>query len=77
MARPHDDYWDKQGRKSIDAVALFGGLLTIGVTGRDMINELGLFPKRISELVERDQARRDAGAAAPPATPVRRGVRTG
>ena len=22
-----DDYWDKQGRKSIDAVAIFGGLL--------------------------------------------------
>jgi hypothetical protein len=56
----HDDYWDKQGRKSIDAVALFGGLLTIGVAGRDMIDELGLFPKRISALVERDQARRAA-----------------
>ena len=55
----HDDYWDKQGRKSIDAVAVFGGLLTIGVAGRDMINELGLFPKRVSELVERDQHRRE------------------
>ncbi|MFZ0088241.1 MAG: hypothetical protein WAL63_01950 [Solirubrobacteraceae bacterium] len=54
----HDDYWDKQGRKSIDAVALFGGLLTIGVAGRDMIDELGLFPKRISKLVARDQRRR-------------------
>jgi hypothetical protein len=63
----HDDYWDKQGRKSIDAVALFGGLLTIGVAGRDIINELGLFPRGISKLVERDQARRDAarGSAAP------------
>jgi hypothetical protein len=56
----HDDYWDKQGRKSIDAVAVFGGLLTIGVAGRDMINELGLFPRRVSELVERDQRRREA-----------------
>ena len=56
----HDDYWDKQGRKSIDAVAVFAGLLTIGVAGRDMINELGLFPKRISKLVERDQPRRAA-----------------
>jgi hypothetical protein len=54
----HDDYWDKQGRKSIDAVALFGGLLTITVAGRDIIDELGLFPKRISRLVERDQRRR-------------------
>src|SRR5579884_3394674 len=25
-----DDYWDKQGRKSIDAVAIFAGLLTMG-----------------------------------------------
>ncbi|HET8979840.1 MAG TPA: hypothetical protein VFN87_16920 [Solirubrobacteraceae bacterium] len=56
----HDDYWDKQGRKSIDAVALFGGLLTIGVAGRDILNELGLFPKAISRLVERDQRRRAA-----------------
>ena len=55
----HDDYWDKQGRKSIDAVAVFGGLLTIGVAGRDMINELGLLPKRVSKLVERDQHRRE------------------
>ena len=60
----HDDYWDKQGRKSIDAVALFGGMLTIGVAGRDMINDLGLFPKRISKLVERDQARRAAARQA-------------
>jgi hypothetical protein len=58
----HDDYWDAQGRKSIDAVAIFAGLLTIGVAGRDIINELGLFPKRISELVERDQAHRRANA---------------
>jgi hypothetical protein len=54
----HDDYWDKQGRKSIDAVAIFGGLLTVGVAGRDLINELGLFPRSISRLVERDQRRR-------------------
>jgi hypothetical protein len=56
----HDDYWDKQGRKSIDAVAIFGGLLTVSVAGRDLINDLGLFPKRISRLVERDQRRRGA-----------------
>lgn len=53
-----DDYWNKRGRKSIDAVAIFGGLLTIGVAGRDIINELGLFPEAISRLVERDQHRR-------------------
>jgi hypothetical protein len=60
----HDDYWDKQGRKSIDAVAIFGGLLTVGVAGRDLINELGLFPKSISRLVEHDQQRRGIDRAA-------------
>jgi hypothetical protein len=54
----HDDYWDKQGRKSIDAVAIFGGLLTIGVAGRDLLDALGLLPKTVSKLVERDQRRR-------------------
>ena len=28
-----DVYWAKQGRESIDAVAVFGGLLSIGVWG--------------------------------------------
>jgi hypothetical protein len=56
----HDDYWDAQGRKSIDAVAIFAGILTIGVAGRDMIDELGLFPRSISRLVKRDQQRRTA-----------------
>ena len=43
----NDDYWDKQGRKSIDAVAIFGGLLTIGVAGKPALQELGLLPKLI------------------------------
>ncbi len=47
----HDDYWDKQGRKSIDAVALFTGLLTIGVTGRTALHELGLLPKLLGAKV--------------------------
>lgn len=46
-----DDYWDKQGRKSIDAVALFTGLLTIGVTGRTALHELGLLPKLLGAKV--------------------------
>ena len=54
----HDDYWDKQGRKSIDAVALFGGLLAISVAGRDALHELGLLPHALDELVERDRRRR-------------------
>jgi hypothetical protein len=40
-----DDYWDKEGRKSIDAVAIFAGLLTIGIAGREALQELGLLPK--------------------------------
>jgi hypothetical protein len=48
----HDDYWDKQGRKSIDAVAIFGGLLTIGVAGRGALNELGLLPKALAHWAE-------------------------
>ena len=43
----HDDYWDKQGRKSIDAVAIFAGLLTMGVAGRSALKELGLLPKAL------------------------------
>jgi hypothetical protein len=42
-----DDYWDQQGRKSIDAVAIFAGLLTIGAAGRPALQELGLLPKLI------------------------------
>jgi len=40
-----DDYWDQQGRKSIDAVALFAGLLTMSVMGRGALKELGVLPK--------------------------------
>ena len=46
-----DDYWDKQGRKSIDAVALFGGLLTMGVAGRGALKELGLLPHQLAKRV--------------------------
>ena len=45
-----DDYWDKQGRKSIDAVALFGGVLSVGVAGRSVLSELGLLPKALERF---------------------------
>jgi hypothetical protein len=35
----HDDYWDEKGRRSIDAVAMFGGLLTLGVAGGTALRE--------------------------------------
>ena len=47
-----DDYWDRQGRKSIDAVALFGGLLAMGVAGRGALQELGLLPRWVERHVE-------------------------
>jgi hypothetical protein len=53
----HDDYWDAQGRKSIDAVAIFAGLLTMGVAGRTALDELGLLPRFLSEMVHSDQDR--------------------
>lgn len=35
-----DVYWERQGRESIDAVAIFGGLLLVGVFGRDLLKGL-------------------------------------
>jgi hypothetical protein len=35
-----DDYWTKQGRESIDAVALFGSLLVLSVLGKSFFKEL-------------------------------------
>jgi hypothetical protein len=35
-----DDYWTKQGRESIDAVALFGSLLVLSVLGKGFVAEL-------------------------------------
>jgi len=35
-----DVYWTKQGRASVDAVMLFGGVLSIGLWGRPFFKEL-------------------------------------
>jgi hypothetical protein len=35
-----DDYWTKQGRESIDAVALFGSLLAASAIGRDFLKDV-------------------------------------
>ncbi len=45
-----DDYWNKRGRKSIDAVALFAGLLTMSFMGRSALKELGLLPKALERF---------------------------
>jgi hypothetical protein len=36
-----DDYWTAQGRESIDAVVLFGALLSMGVYGKDFLRDVG------------------------------------
>jgi hypothetical protein len=35
-----DDYWTKQGRESIDAVVIFGSLLTLSVLGKSFFTDL-------------------------------------
>ena len=40
----HDDY-RQQGRKSIDAVIVFAGLLTMTYAAQDALDEVGLIPK--------------------------------
>src|ERR1700728_673601 len=44
-----DDYWTKQGRESIDAVVLFGSLLSLSVLGKSFLTELlGLERRRVA-----------------------------
>jgi len=59
-----DDYWDAQGRKSIDAVAIFAGLLTIGVAGRGALAELGLLPKFVATRLHREEHVRSGATSA-------------
>jgi hypothetical protein len=53
-----DDYWTKQGRESIDAVALYGSLLLAAMYGRDMIAEIARVPGMDSRQRRRARARR-------------------
>jgi hypothetical protein len=42
-----DDYWTKQGRESIDAVAIFGSLLAVAASGHRLARELGRLGHRV------------------------------
>ena len=42
-----DDYWTKQGRESIDAVVLFGSLLSLSVLGKGFLAELVRDARRV------------------------------
>ncbi len=43
-----DVYWAKQGRESIDAVVLFGSLLSLSVLGKNFVTEL--FSRELGRL---------------------------
>jgi hypothetical protein len=43
-----DVYWAKQGRQSIDAAAVFGGLISIGLWGGPFLRELGKEARRLA-----------------------------
>jgi hypothetical protein len=45
----HDDYWTKQGRKSIDAVVIFWGVSAMLLTGRGVISECGRVLKELED----------------------------
>jgi hypothetical protein len=42
-----DDYWTKQGRESIDAIVLFGSLLSLSVLGKGFLKDLVRDARRI------------------------------
>jgi hypothetical protein len=48
-----DDYWTKQGRESIDAVVLFGSLLTLSALGRGFLIELLRGPRATDQAAAR------------------------
>jgi len=43
-----DDYWNHEGRESIDAVVAFGSLLAIAASGRGLVRELARLARRPS-----------------------------
>jgi hypothetical protein len=59
-----DVYWAKQGRESIDAVILFGSLLSMGLVGKDFLRELARLPKDIEREGEEHLEHRHNGAGA-------------
>jgi hypothetical protein len=62
-----DVYWAKQGRESIDAVVLFGSLLSIGLIGKDFLREL----PHMRASLERDEQEVFGDGQPGPATPSR------
>jgi hypothetical protein len=60
-----DVYWAKQGRESIDAVVMFGSLLSMGLVGKDFLRELVRISAEIEDECENLLEPRHNGAGAP------------
>lgn len=45
-----DVYWEKEGRTSIDAVTLFGGLISVGLWGGPFLRAVGRQVARLARL---------------------------
>jgi hypothetical protein len=54
----HDDYWDAQGRKSVDAAIIFGGLLSIASVASEGLEKAGWMPKVTHALTKLDIRRK-------------------
>jgi hypothetical protein len=64
----HDDYWNAKGRKSIDAVAVFGGLMSMSVIASEMFEDA-----ENQRTIARVLARLDIRRALPQSTPSSKG----
>ena len=60
-----DVYWARQGRESIDAVILFGSLLSMGLVGKDFLRELARLSKDVEHQGEEQLEHGHNGAGAP------------
>jgi hypothetical protein len=60
-----DVYWAKQGRESIDAVVLFGALLSMGLLGKDFVREFARLSGDFEHDGEEHLEHRHNGAGAP------------
>jgi hypothetical protein len=71
-----DDYWTKQGRESIDAVVLFGSLLSLSALSRRFLAEL-LWGPREAEQAAAGSEQAAAGSEQAPAGPDQTAARAG
>jgi hypothetical protein len=60
-----DVYWAKQGRESIDAVVLFGALLSMGLVGKDFLRELAKAGEDVEHEADERLEHSHNGAGAP------------